>query len=130
VNTKFNWDALGIAASLACAIHCAILPLLLSSLPLFGINLIDNMSFEFFMILAAFLIGINSLSHGYKKHHKKIGPSVLFSLGIIFMISKQIWHNWQLFFLIPAVISIISAHFWNYRLIKKSNACISKTCSH
>ena len=30
---KINWDALGIATSLACAIHCAVLPLLLTSLP-------------------------------------------------------------------------------------------------
>ena len=39
---KINWDALGIGASLACAIHCALLPLFLSSLPLFGTNIINN----------------------------------------------------------------------------------------
>jgi hypothetical protein len=49
-----NWDALGIATSLACAIHCAILPLILSSLPLFGINIVDNIGFEYFMIFLAF----------------------------------------------------------------------------
>ena len=38
---KINWDAFGIAASVACAIHCAVLPLILSSLPLFGINIIE-----------------------------------------------------------------------------------------
>ncbi|HAL95914.1 MAG TPA: MerC domain-containing protein, partial [Chitinophagaceae bacterium] len=30
---RINWDALGISASIACAIHCALLPLFLSSLP-------------------------------------------------------------------------------------------------
>src|SRR5690606_40050229 len=33
---KLNLDIVGIGASLACAIHCAILPLFLNSLPLFG----------------------------------------------------------------------------------------------
>jgi hypothetical protein len=67
--TKINYDALGIAASVACAIHCAILPLLLSSLPLFGINIINNTSFEYIMIFIALCIGLYSLWHGYKKHH-------------------------------------------------------------
>jgi hypothetical protein len=39
---KINFDALGIVASIACAIHCAILPLIISTLPLFGINIINN----------------------------------------------------------------------------------------
>jgi hypothetical protein len=42
MSKKINWDALGIATSLACAIHCALLPLFLSSLPLFGVNIIEN----------------------------------------------------------------------------------------
>jgi hypothetical protein len=47
---KINWDAFGIATSVACAIHCAVLPLILSSLPLFGINIIENQGFELLMI--------------------------------------------------------------------------------
>ena len=43
--TKINWDIMGIATSVACAIHCALLPLLLTSLPLFGINIIHNIVF-------------------------------------------------------------------------------------
>ena len=43
---KINYDALGIAASVACAIHCAVLPLLMSSLPILGINIINNVFFE------------------------------------------------------------------------------------
>ena len=42
---KINWDALGIGASLACAIHCALLPLFFSTLPLFGINIIHHLGF-------------------------------------------------------------------------------------
>jgi hypothetical protein len=64
---KINWDALGITASLACAIHCALLPLFLSTLPLFGINIINNVPFEIFMILLALAIGSYSLYHGWKK---------------------------------------------------------------
>ena len=54
---KINYDALGIAASVACAIHCALLPLVLTSLPVLGINIINNTWFEVFMILLAAAIG-------------------------------------------------------------------------
>ncbi len=45
IMNRINWDAWGVATSLACAIHCAVLPLLLSSLPVFGINIIENEPF-------------------------------------------------------------------------------------
>jgi len=63
---KINYDALGIAASIACAIHCAILPLVLTSLPVLGINIINNLFFEIGMILLAMIIGIYSLNHGFR----------------------------------------------------------------
>jgi len=95
INRKINWDALGIATSLACAIHCALLPLILTSLPLFGVNIIENVSFELFMILLAFCIGTYSLYHGWKKHHHRLLPFFVFSTGMLLLIGKQIWHSYQ-----------------------------------
>src|SRR5690606_249209 len=104
---KLNLDIVGIGASLACAIHCAILPLFLNSLPLFGMNIIENQAFEYSMIALTFIIGGISLFHGYKKHHHSRMPFMIFSLGIIFLISKQIWHHWQYYFLPVAVLLIV-----------------------
>ncbi len=73
---KLNWDALGISASLACAVHCVVLPLLVTSLPVFGINIIHNKAFEIFMILIALLIGLWALHHSYFRHHKNLLPIV------------------------------------------------------
>ena len=115
---RINWDALGIAASVACAIHCALLPLILTSLPLFGINIINNLTFEFFMIVLAFCIGTYSLYAGWKKHHHSLLPFIFFSAGMVLLFCKQIWHNYQFVFLIPAVIFIVTAHYLNYRLCK------------
>jgi hypothetical protein len=113
---KINWDALGIAASLACAIHCAILPLLISSLPVLGINIINNMAFEYFMIVLAFCVGSYSLIHGYRKHHGRIFPFILFTIGILFLLAKQRWHEDERIWLPFAVIFIVSAHLSNFRL--------------
>ena len=51
---QINWNALGVSAAVACAIHCALLPLFISTLPLFGINILDNIYFEAGMMLTAF----------------------------------------------------------------------------
>jgi hypothetical protein len=127
---KVNWDALGITASLACAIHCALLPLFLSTLPLFGINIINNVPFEIFMILLAMAIGSYSLYHGWKKHHHSVAPLFMFSAGIVLLICKQVWHEYQLWFLVPAALLIVTAHFTNYRFCRIHNHAHSDDCNH
>lgn len=128
--TKINYDALGIATSVACAIHCAILPLVLSSLPLFGINIINNAVFEYGMIFLALCVGLYSLWHGYKKHHHSSIPITLFATGISMLFMKQIFHAHFLYFLIPAVILIVSAHWINYQSCKKADHCHMDDCNH
>lgn len=130
MNMKINWDALGITTSLACAIHCALLPLFLTSLPLFGVEIIDNFSFEIFMIIVAFAIGTYSLYHGWKKHHHSLFPFLMFLAGIALLFAKQIWHEYQLWFLIPAVLLIVTAHFTNYRSCRSHNHAHSDDCDH
>ncbi|MEN9952106.1 MAG: hypothetical protein RLZZ520_374 [Bacteroidota bacterium] len=127
---KINYDALGIAASIACAIHCAVLPLIMSSLPILGINIINNFWFEIFMIVLAMGIGLHSLTHGFKKHHHRVLPIIVFVIGISLLLVKQILHQYQLLFLVPAVILIVSAHFMNYRQCRIADHCHAEDCKH
>lgn len=129
MNIKLNWDALGIATSVICAIHCALLPVVLSSLPVFGINIIHNLYFEWGMIALAFVVGSYSLFHGYIKHHRSIKPVLIFSLGFIFLILKQFFTQYEIPFLIMAVVLIISAHFYNFGLCQRSK-CSSPHHKH
>lgn len=126
---KINWDALGITASVACAIHCAVLPLFLSSLPLFGINIIDSTLFEAGMILLAFAIGSYSFYHGYKKHHHSLVPFSLFTIGIILLVTKH-FTGYETILLIPAVILIVTAHLINFRSCRVHNHAHADDCNH
>jgi len=130
MNFRINWDALGITASIACAIHCAILPLLLGSLPVFGIEIIENVTLEYTMILIAFLIGMYSLWHGFKKHHHSYLPAIIFTTGIILLIAKQVWHHYQFWILPFAVLAIVSAHVVNYRFCQVHNHAHADDCDH
>jgi hypothetical protein len=127
---KINWDAWGIGASLACAIHCALLPLFLTSLPLFGVNIIRNISFEWLMIVLAFGIGAYSLYHGYKKHHHSFIPLAIFISGFAFLVMKQLFHTYEIWLLVPGVLLIITAHILNYRSCRVHNHAHTDDCDH
>jgi hypothetical protein len=150
---KINWDALGITTSVLCAVHCALLPLLVASLPVLGINIIHNASFELGMIGLAFVIGTRALwrtSAGPSAplsvepspplsvgppaslcigrpsdfrpseirpsgFNRRLLPWLLFNSGIILLLAKQLWHQYELQILPFAVLLILSAHILNFR---------------
>lgn len=130
MSLRINWDFLGIATSLGCAIHCAILPLVLSSLPLFGINIIHNSVFEWGMIALAFVVGCISLVHGYLKHHRSFVPITVFLTGFIFLILKQFFPAEEYYFLTTAVLLIVGAHLLNYFYCSQSKTCSSPHHKH
>ena len=118
MKVNINVDLLGIGASIACAVHCAILPLFLSGLSIFGVNIIHNFWFESGMILLAFVVGMFSLRHGFMRHHRSPVPFFLFAGGMFFLFAKQFWHIYELILLPFAIILIIFAHISNFRLTR------------
>lgn len=118
---KINWDALGIGTSVICAIHCAVLPLIATSLPLFGINLVHHSGFDWVMIALAFGIGMYTFLAELKKHHSYL-PLILFIVGLACLIARQWFHDWEMILLVPAVLCIIVAHVLNFRLSKVCRA--------
>jgi hypothetical protein len=127
---RINYDVLGISVSVACAIHCAVLPMVLTSLPIFGTNIIDHAGFELSMITLSAIVGMIALWHGYNKHHHRLLPGAIFITGIILLASRLLFKVNELYFLLPAVICIIWAHWLNYRLCRKANHCHADDCQH
>ncbi len=121
---------MGVTTSVACAIHCAVLPLVLSSLPILGVDIIQNSFFEYFMIGLAFVIGVYALSHGFRKHHHRILPLAVFSAGIVLLVLKQVYHEYHIWFLVPAVMAIVSAHYLNFRFCRVHNHAHTDDCNH
>lgn len=127
---KIDADTLGISASLACAVHCAVLPLFFSSLPVFGLEILHNKLFEYTMIGLAAVIGCYSLYHGYKKHHHKKLPLIIFITGLLFLVLKEVFISVELWLLIPAATFIIGAHIFNFRFCRLANHCHVTDCDH
>lgn len=127
---QVNWDKLGIAASVACAIHCAVLPLFFTSLPLFGINIIQSKAFEYLMIGLALAIGLYSLRHGLRRHHHRPAPLLLFVAGIVLLVVRELLPSHPLWATLFAVCLIVAAHLLNYRYCRQADHCHSSDCNH
>ena len=61
-------DRFGAVGSLACAVHCALLPVLIAALPSLGIAAWLSDGFERGFVLFATLLGLFSLIWGYRRH--------------------------------------------------------------
>jgi hypothetical protein len=130
VRLQINWNALGVSATVACAIHCALMPLFLSTLPLFGVNILDNIYFEVGMMLIALLIGGLTLFHGYRKHHHRFTPLILFISGMFFLIFKHFFSATVIWLIIPSSMLILLAYYLNWRLCRIAKHCHSSDCNH
>ncbi len=84
-SNKASWmtwaDWTGLAASIACGIHCAAMPLLLSYLPSFGLSWLAHEGFHQWMTVLCFVFAASAFIPGWRKH-KSLVPAFSGVIGI------------------------------------------------
>lgn len=66
--TLRNADRVGFTASFLCALHCALLPLLLALLPALGLKFGGRVDIDQAFVVFATLLGATTLTLGYRRH--------------------------------------------------------------
>lgn len=74
-------DFCGLAASIGCAIHCAMMPLVIAYLPSLGLSWFADEAFHFWMAIACFVIAFFSFVPGFRRHRNPV-PLLLGMIGI------------------------------------------------
>ena len=117
--SKYNskLDSAGMTASILCAIHCAIVPLLITMLPLAGLGFLANPLIEWSMIIFALCIGTYAIGLSYLQTHHKLLPVVLLIVGFLIIIAGHVFIiGWQEAIIVPVGgLLIATAHFFNFR---------------
>ena len=110
-------DSVGMTASILCAIHCAVVPLLITSLPLLGLGFLANPWLEWSMIIFALCIGSYAIGLSFFKTHHKVLPLILMALGFLVIIAGHIFvTSWHEAIIVPmGGLLIACAHFYNYK---------------
>jgi len=111
-------DAIGFSASLLCALHCALLPFVLSILPLTGLQFLENPIIEYSFIALSLALASTSLIKSYLKYHKDSFPLKLLFDGFILILVGRFLDSEAAEATVTALggVSIALAHYinWSY----------------
>jgi hypothetical protein len=133
-------DKAGMIASITCAIHCMIMPLVVTLLPIFGLSLFATEEFEWMLLMVSAMLGVTSLCFGFKKH-KSFRAFSFFGIGLTFLVIGRLAHEHvshfrvftfdiYLLFLVAGAILVALSHWLNNKLCKSCLPCHSSGCEH
>jgi hypothetical protein len=115
-NTTRRWslDSIGVTASIACAVHCAVVALAMGVMPAAAI--IAGSWVEWMFLGLSVAIGLAALLPGYAKHGLA-SPLVLFTVGISVLLALRAVNassSWlELSLVLIAAVCLMLAHWKN-----------------
>ncbi len=117
---RVSLDLLGATASLACAVHCAVVALLLGVLPVASVLAAPWIDWVF--LAASLCIGLASLVPGYHTHRQPI-PFALFLSGIALLVTMRALRlapsAAEVMLVLVAATCLVSAHWWNRSMMRR-----------
>jgi len=121
----FDIDVVGASASFLCAVHCALVPLIITFGVLSGASFLTEPLYDFLFIGASIILASISLVNGYQKHHQKLYPMVTAFLGFLSIILGHIFIQGLIggFMSVSGGILIALAHVLNYHACRTCRMC-------
>jgi hypothetical protein len=113
------------AISTACAIHCAVLPVVAGILPVIGLHHFADDWEEWMLIAVTAIVGVTGHVSAYTRHHHHLGPAITFVASLLVIIGARLTLGDTL--LEPAALAIgglaaAAAHWMNIH--------VCRCCSH
>lgn len=120
-------DRVGVWASLACALHCALLPVVILLLPTLGLGLVGGLDVDQVFVVFATLLGVVTLTLGYRRHRDASAWALLLAGLVLVWISTftslhthSLWHTGMM---VVGGLLIAAAHLANIRLTALFGSC-------
>jgi hypothetical protein len=113
-------DRVGVGASLLCALHCALLPILLALVPATSLGMVGWVDFDQAFVVFATVLGLTTLTLGYRRHRAFHALALLLpGLAMVWLASFTSLHNhsvthWSLMVAGGALLAL--GHFVNLQL--------------
>ncbi len=110
-------DRLGASLSVACALHCALQPLLLLALPFLGLSFLLNEQAETIFLICSALLASFSLVQGHQHHGRSTAfPVLALSLALIIASRLPGLSHMEMILAVTGALGIASAHGINMYL--------------
>lgn len=113
-------DRIGMWASIACAVHCALLPLALVLAPALGLGMVGWLDIDQIFVLVATVLGVAMLALGYRSHRAvSVWLLLLAGLTLVWLNAFSPLHEhglWHAVMMVSGGLMIALAHWRNTRL--------------
>lgn len=125
-------DRAGATASFLCALHCAVMPFIVTVLPVLGLGFLSSEPVEWALLACSATLGTLSLCAGFREHRKRRVFGVL-GLALALLVAGRILHEhhlgpWGPIALVLGGFTMMSAHVFNRALCRSCRACASHAC--
>lgn len=122
---RSHLDSISVTVSLLCVIHCVLLPILLTTLPLWGFEVLENSYIEFGTILISLVAGGWAIWKGYWKYHHHISILLLFVSGIGVMITANFTEKEFIEMILKGIgaMLIVTSHIMNWKGCRRCIVC-------
>lgn len=120
-------DKAGMMASLLCAMHCALMPVLVTLLPFVGLAFLADERVEWALLAVSAIIGISSLCLGFREHRSRRAFVVL-AVGLGLLTTGRIAEEyaagpWAIVLAVAGGLVVAASHFINTRLCQSCDTC-------
>lgn len=117
-------DTTGACLSVACAIHCLSMPLLIAVLPLIGLGFFATERAELVLISGAIALAIGSLAWGVR-HHRSWRALLVLIVALAFIATARtaVEGTFEVVFYSIGGVLLASAHLVNRHLCKTCPVC-------
>jgi len=114
--SRFNLDFLGMILSLACAVHCALVPIVLMFGAFTGLHFLADPAIEHTVIIGSIIVAGASLIPHYFHHRKKKVLIVATTGFALIFIGHSLGLAWlHTLFMISGGLAIAFSHLLNWR---------------
>lgn len=125
-------DRAGAMASFLCAIHCALMPFVVTMLPLLGLSFLASEPVEWALLLSSATLGTLSLCTGFKEHGSRRAFGLL-GIALALLVIGRLCHEhhvgaWGPVFMVLGGFSMMGAHLFNQMLCRSCRTCSSHSC--
>jgi len=131
-------DRVGATASFLCAVHCALLPFVLTVLPLLGLGFLAGHRFERGFVMFAATLALFALFGGYRRHRRLL-PLLLALPGLALLLLGITWGLAYPIAVHSALVTcggllVASAHFVNLYIDRRRGHAVAHVhgaqCAH
>lgn len=123
-HSRIKWDKIGVSLSIACSIHCLLMPFVIAFLPAIGQQYLDNVWMEATLLGSSFVLAGVTFVLDYKRLHANRLPLLILVAALLIALMQRVFFTQAEIILAPLTgITVFGAYVLNWYMRRQYAAC-------